>query len=362
MKPFVVILGLIGSAYGASRTTPPAGCITVAKSGGQFTTIQAAVNSLSTSASGKQCVFIQPGNYREQVLVSARTAQLTIYGYTTDDTSYTANAVTVVSNKSQKDGLNNDGTATLRVKAKGFRLYNVNVVNDYGEGSQAVALSAYADSGYYGNKFEGFQDTVLSNEGNQIYVKNQIIGATDFIFGQKARSWFERNDIRVVAKSLGYITGKCIFRHFTISEHNTLLAGPCSLILANRYLANGRDTNDNSGSYYVFNNCDVAGVSGQNVPAGAYYLGRPWRPYSRVVFQNTKMSAVINKAGWRDWSTSGAPPSTVFYGEFANSGAGSVPASRPGTIKKLSSAISISEVLGSSYASQAYFDQSYYSG
>ncbi|KAI9149899.1 pectinesterase [Paramyrothecium foliicola] len=332
MKSFILVLGLVASALAASRTSPPAGCITVAKSGGNFNTIQAAVNSLSTTASGKQCIFIQPGTYREQVLVNARTAQLTIYGYTTDDKTYAANGATIISNKSQKDGLNNDQTATLRVKAKGFRLYNVNVVNDYGEGSQAVALSAYADSGYYGNSFEGFQDTVLSNEGNQVYVENEIIGATDFIFGQRARSWFERNDIRVVAKSLGYIT------------------------------ANGRDSNDNAGSYYAFNNCDVAGVSGQNVPAGAYYLGRPWRPYARVVFQKTTMSAVVNKAGWRDWSTSGAPPSTVYYGEYANSGAGSVPASRPSTIKKLSAAVTIQEVLGSSYASQTYFDQAYFSG
>jgi pectinesterase len=331
MKYLSILSGLIASALAASRTSAPAGCITVAKSGGNFNTIQAAVNSLSTSAGGTQCIFIAQGSWREQVLVSARTAQLTIYGYTTDDTSYAANGATIINKKSQNDGVNNDNTATLRVKAKGFRLYNVNVDNDYGEGSQAVALSAYADSGYYGNTFRGFQDTVLSNEGYQVYVKNQIVGATDFIFGQRARSWFERNDIRVVAKSLGYIT------------------------------ANGRDSNDNAGSYYAFNNCDIAGVSGQNVPNGAYYLGRPWRPYSRVVFQNSRMSAVVNSAGWRAWDSSGAPPNTVFYGEVGNSGSGANINSRPSTIRRLGSPVSISEVLGGSYASQSYFDQAYFS-
>jgi hypothetical protein len=103
--------------------------------------------------------------------------------------------------------LNNDQTGTLRVKAAGFRLYNVNVNNSYGKGSQAIALSAQADSGYYGCAFMGYQDTLLSNEGYQLYVKCMISGATDFIFGQRASAWFEKCDIRVVTSTLSYITG-----------------------------------------------------------------------------------------------------------------------------------------------------------
>jgi pectinesterase len=140
----------VTAALAASRTTAPSGCITVKKSpgNGQFGTIQAAVNSLSTSASGTQCIFIDQGTYNEQVLVSSRNAQLTIYGYTTDTSGYSGNKVTITARKSQADGVNNDGSATLRVKAANFKLYNVNVANTYGKGSQAVALSAYADSGY----------------------------------------------------------------------------------------------------------------------------------------------------------------------------------------------------------------------
>lgn len=149
MKNLCVVFGLLSSALAASRTSAPSGCVTVAKSGGAFSTIQSAINSLSTSSSGSQCIFIQPGSYNEQVLVSSRSAQLSIYGYTSDDTSYAANTVTITFGLSQKDGLSNDETATLRVKAKGFRLYNINVVNSYGEGSQAVALSAAVNSGYY---------------------------------------------------------------------------------------------------------------------------------------------------------------------------------------------------------------------
>lgn len=135
----------------------------------------------------------------------------------------------------------------------------------------------------------------------------------------------------------------------------------CCSVLTNITLANGRDADDDAASYYAFSNCDIAGVSGQSVPDGAYWLGRPWKPYSRVVFQSTSMSSVINVAGWRDWSSNDAPPSTVFYAEYANSGAGSVPASRPSTVTILSSPIAIEEVLGSSYAGEAYFDQDYFS-
>lgn len=48
-----------------------------------------------------------------------------------------------------------------------------------GSGSQALALSAQADKqGYYGVKLQGYQDTLLANEGYQIYAKSYIDGAT----------------------------------------------------------------------------------------------------------------------------------------------------------------------------------------
>lgn len=65
-----LILNLLLGATGvlaASRTSPPSGCVHVAKSGGQYTTVQAAVNSLSTSSNAAQCIFIDQGTYTEQV-------------------------------------------------------------------------------------------------------------------------------------------------------------------------------------------------------------------------------------------------------------------------------------------------------
>ncbi|OHW99983.1 pectinesterase, partial [Colletotrichum incanum] len=257
----------------------------------------------------------------------SRTAQLTIYGYTADTSSYAGNKVTITAKKSQADGLNNDESGTLRVKAKNFRLYNVNVANTYGKGSQAVALSAYADSGYYGSQFTGFQDTVLSQQGNQLYSKCLIQGATDFIFGQKALAWFEKCDLRVVTNSIGYIT------------------------------AHGR-TSASEKSEYVFNNCNIAAASGNTVSNGAYYLGRPWREFAQVVFQKTSMSGVINSAGWKIWNDGDPRTSSVLFGEYQNSGIGSQ-GTRASFSKKLGSAVSISSILGSSYTSAGYYDASY---
>lgn len=208
MKSTIFSLALAAIVTAESRTSAPEGCLDVARSGGDYSTVQAAVDSLSTTDAADQCIFINPGTYTEQVLVSSRAAQLTIYGYTTDTASYSGNQVTITNNKSQDDGLSNDETATLRVKAANFKLYNVNVENSFGEGSQAVALSAYADSGYYASQFLGFQDTVLANKGSQLFAKCLIQGATDFIFGMEAAAWFEDVDIRVLARSIGYITGK----------------------------------------------------------------------------------------------------------------------------------------------------------
>ncbi|KAK7705798.1 hypothetical protein SLS64_007745 [Diaporthe eres] len=325
MKSLFALLSCATTALAASRTSAPAGCITVGSGG--YSTIQAAVNSLSTSASGTQCIFISPGTYKEQVLVSARSAQLTIYGSTTDTTGYAANSVTITGSKSQADGLSNDETATLRVKAANFKLYNVNVANTYGKGSQAVALSAYADSGYYGNAFTGYQDTLLANTGKQLYAGNLIQGATDFIFGQNAAAWFEDNDIRVVSASLGYIT------------------------------ANGRSSSSGT-SYYVFNNCDVAAASGNSVSNGVYYLGRPWGEYARVVFQKSSLSAVINSAGWRIWNTGDERTGHVTFGEYGNTGTGAS-GTRASFATKLSSSVAISTILGSSYASLGFYDAEY---
>ena len=124
-----------------SRTSAPSGALVVG-SGAKYTKIQDAVNALSTSSSTAQSIFIEAGTYNEQVLVPARKAALTIYGYTTDTSTYTANNI-ITHGIGLDTVASDDLTATLRVKAENFKMYNVNVKNTRGSGSQALALSAW---------------------------------------------------------------------------------------------------------------------------------------------------------------------------------------------------------------------------
>lgn len=268
MKSLLTLAALVTTVLAASRTSAPSGCIT-AGSGGTYSTIQAAVNSLSTTSTTAQCIFIEAGTYNEQVVVTSREAQLTFYGYTSDTTSYSANEVTITNDLSAADGLTDDETGTLRVQAANFKAYNINIANTYGEGSQAIALSAYADSGYYACQITGYQDTVLAEEGYQLYAQSYIEGATDFIFGQYSPAWFNECDIGVLAASEGTITGE------------SMEVG-VEMFIANTEPANGR-TSSSGTSYYVFVSCVlplstlflVAGTSLEDVRTATSWVRKP---------------------------------------------------------------------------------------
>ncbi|RPB24995.1 putative pectin methylesterase [Terfezia boudieri ATCC MYA-4762] len=331
MQYFSILYFLLSAAFykaveANSRTSPPRGALVVSKNAypGQFSTIQAALNALSVTSTAAQVIFIYPGTYNEQVYIAPRAAQLTIYGYTTDTSSYTSNSVTISYGRSQDNTPKNDETGTVRAWAKGLKIYNVNIVNSRGIGSQAVALSAQADKqGYYGVKLQGYQDTLLAQNGKQIYAKSYIDGAVDFVFGQKARVWFHIIDIRI--KGRGWVT------------------------------ANGRDSDSNN-SYYLFNQCNIDRASGESLAAQSSFLGRPWRSYSRVVFQNTYMSNIINSLGWDTWPNFTPSTKKLFYREYGNWGPGAT-GNRARFAGKLSHAVAITSILGSDYTSWA--DTSY---
>ncbi|KAH7015816.1 pectin lyase fold/virulence factor [Ilyonectria destructans] len=309
---------LVIGAFGAARTTAPSGAIVVAESGGDFTSIQEAVDSVSSSDA---VIFVQPGTYEEQVLIPDTVGALTIYGYTEDDQDYSKNQVILTHSLGADEAGSNDASGTLRAKNDGLKVYNINVVNSRGKGVQAIALSAYgSEQGYYGCQFSGYQDTILSNQGYHYFHGSYIEGATDFIFGQEAIAWFDSCTIGISGS--GYIT------------------------------ASGRDSEDNP-SWYVINKSTIEALSG--VDEGATYLGRPWRTYARVVFQNSELGSVVNAAGWKAWGDN--PTDNVYYGEFGNTGEGAS-GERASFSQELSSAVSIEDILGST----SWLDSDYISG
>ncbi|UZJ57050.1 hypothetical protein CBS101457_006370 [Exobasidium rhododendri] len=319
---FLLLTATVISCIGATQDT----VVTVSQSPqpGQFSTIQAAVDSLSTTEKGKQTIHIRRGTYREQVKIAKRKSHLKIVGESDESDSHTSSVVKIAFNASQADGSSNDASATLSVHASNFSMHNVEVINDYGAGSQAVALSAQGDKqAYYHCQFVGFQDTVLSERGRHYFHGCEIEGAVDFIFGQYARAWFEKCLIGVRSLKTGWIT------------------------------ASG--AKDPSGAWYVLNRCKIVAARGHSVPRHSVFLGRPWGKFAKVNVQHSFLSSIINPLGWSVWNEGDERTSNVHFREFDNDGPGAETKGRASFMSKSSRAVTLKRLFEDySWIEEAY--------
>ncbi|KAF2849033.1 carbohydrate esterase family 8 protein [Plenodomus tracheiphilus IPT5] len=318
-----------GSKY--SRTKPDRGALVVDGSGkypGSYLNISAAVLKLHNETSAQK-IFIFGGVYEEQVYFPPRRGPLTVQGETGDARGYKDNLVTITGNLSrQVPGLtSNDQTATVRLWHPNVKIYNLIISNTFGQastGGQALALSAQnTNQAFYGCKFTGYQDTIYANTGRQIYAKSYINGAVDFIFGLRAVAWFDKCDIESIGA--GYIT------------------------------ANGREAANNT-SFYVFNEVNVGGSSGVN----STVLGRPWRQWSRVVFQKSYLGDVVKPAGWSRWDNTQSVEN-VYYREFENLGPGAGVQGRVEWSGQLEREVKAAELFGKGFEKENWVDGKYLS-
>ncbi|CAK9172521.1 unnamed protein product [Ilex paraguariensis] len=172
-------------------------------------------------------------------------------------------------------------------------IHNVAPIPKPGDvGAQAVAIRIAGDqSAFWGCGFFGAQDTLHDDRGRHYFKDCYIQGSIDFIFGN-GRSFYE--DCQLTSISSPVPTG--------VKTINGAIT------------AHGRASNDeNSG--FAFVNCTVGGT-------GRTWLGRAWRPFSRVVFAFTSMSDIIAPEGWNDFNDP-SRDQTIFYGEYKCLGAGS---------------------------------------
>ncbi|KAH9876219.1 hypothetical protein J1614_004098 [Plenodomus biglobosus] len=319
------------SAEKQERTKPDRGALVVDASGkyaGSFLNVSAAVASLHNETTAQK-IFIFRGTYEEQVYFPRRNGPLTVQGETIDARGYQNNLVTITGNLSrQVPGLtSNDQTATVRLWSQNVKFYNLDISNTFGQastGGQALALSAQnTNQAFYGCKFTGYQDTIYANVGRQIYAKSYINGAVDFVFGLRARAWFDKCDIESIGP--GYIT------------------------------ANGREAANNT-SFYVFNEVSVRGSSGPS----STVLGRPWRQFSRVVFQKSYLGDVVKPEGWRRWDNT-QPLDNVYYREFQNYGPGANVTARVEWSGQLDKEVKATELLGEGFEKENWVDGTYLS-
>ncbi|EIM83832.1 carbohydrate esterase family 8 protein [Stereum hirsutum FP-91666 SS1] len=310
----------------SSRTTPPTGAFIVRSgttSSSEYASLTEAVAALPSGTSAVT-IFMYPGTYSEQVDITR--AAVTIMGYTEDPGSYTSNQVTITAGESAGTAGSDDASGTLRLHADDIALYNIDIKNTFGSGSQAIALSNYGNQvGVYACGLYGYQDTLLAEQGLQVYLQSYIEGAVDFIFGQTAQGYFEGNTLAV--SGTGCIT------------------------------ASGRD--EDNDAIYLFNHNTIIKASDATT-IDYTYLGRPWSDFAQVIFLNTEVETALEAALWMEWSSSEPNTDHVVFADYNTTGSG-VPSSldRPSWATALTSSEAADYTLSSALGTTSWVDSDY---
>ncbi|MCO5553191.1 hypothetical protein L7F22_006712 [Adiantum nelumboides] len=266
--------------------------VIVAKDGsGSYTTVTAAVNAIPLGFPGRYVIYIKKGVYKEVLNVTKDQKNVTFVGDGIHKTIITGNR-----NVASGD-YNTFRTSTVGIAGNGFFGRDLTFRNTAGpSGHQAVALRAGADYVvFYRCSFEGYQDTLYALSSRQFYRECQIHGTVDFIFGNA----------------------------IAVFQNCVLVARLPMKGQQNTYTAQGRQLEaDVSG--YSFHNCTLKADA--NLTQANYtvqtYLGRPWKEYSRTVFIQSKLQALVHPKGWLPWNDSNPYTDTVYYGEYGNRGGG----------------------------------------
>jgi len=269
-----LLCGLFVTAQGQSSKRT---IVVAADGSGDFKTIQQAVDQVPDTNTRPVVIRIKPGVYSEQLRVSAGKRFITFRG---ED----AKSTVITYKLSAQQAGNTRLAFTAYVNASDFRAENVTFENSFGVGSQAVALFVDAERATFENcRFLGWQDTLFVNGSRHLFKNCYIEGHVDFIFGT-ASAVFENCHIH--SKGAGYVTA-----HYRLSNEES--------------------------TGFVFVRCRL---TGQDTGKGVF-LGRPWRPYARVVFIECWLDSHIKPEGWDNWRDP-AREKTAWFAEYKSKGPG----------------------------------------
>lgn len=252
---------------------------------GDFVTIQEAVNSVRDFTPVPRVIRVKEGVYREKVEIPSWKCDITLQGEAPEKT------IICYDDYAALNQMGTFRTYTLLVCGNRVVLENLTIENRAGRVGQAVALHVEGDRVVVRNcRLLGNQDTLFTGNENsrQYYDRCYIEGTTDYIFGP-ATCWFDRCTLH--SKSDSYITAAS-----TPKDH------PYG---------------------YVFYRCDLTASD----EVSKVYLGRPWRPYSAVVFWECRMGKHIRPEGWHNWRNA-ENEKTARYMEYNSKGEGVNPCSR----------------------------------
>jgi pectinesterase len=257
-------------------------------SSANFVTIQQALDHAPEAPHGRIYISIVPGTYSERIHVTQNRPRVTLLGLGKDPSE-----VVIVASQNAKSAGGTFFTETAEINGENFEADNVTFQNDAGPTGQAVAISVRSDRAVFKHcRFLGDQDTLFADYGRQYYVDSYIEGGVDFIFGN-ATAVFERDEIHEIRP--GYLT------------------------------AQSRTAEEQTTGYVIDHSKVTSGI--ELVSSRGFYLGRPWRLYSRVVVMNTELPGDLVDEGWSAWGKADPVP-RAFYAEFNNSGPGWRPKER----------------------------------
>jgi pectinesterase len=278
----------------------------------EFPTIQMAMDhhpfaGIGTDGKpGRVFIEISPGVYHERVIVTQNHTNITLIGMGKSPAD-----VVITNSLNAKQAGGTFFTETVEVNGAGFEADNITFENTAGNTGQAVAAAVRADRSIFKHcRFLGHQDTLFADYGRQYYIDSYIEGGVDFIFGN-ATAVFDRTEIH--ANGRGYLTAQSR----TSPQQNT------GYVILNSKVTSG---------------IGEAAATGSTEPAReTISLGRPWRPFSRVIYIHTELPANVIPQGWNAWGRTPGTPQ-AFYAEFKNTGPGANPSARVPWSRQLTAA------------------------
>ena len=266
--------------------------------GGDFSSLQAALNSTSGRPSLGRVTLVLRGTFRERVLVQNFSLGLDIVplpGAARPLIIYNVSGAGG-SGCSGAGGPGTFGSYTMQLLSSDIRVRGVDIANsacgyNHKVAGQSVALDVRGDrAAFFDVRLWGSQDTLYTGAQRSYFADAFVNGSCDAIFGEGS-AVFERAEIRM---------------NFTVTAQK-----------------------GNGSTAYLFLNSTVDTLEGGG---GTLVLGRPWGSLARTVFSGCYLGPGIAKVGWDDWHHSCGNTgwcNATFYAGFNNSGPGYAPSAWP---------------------------------
>lgn len=274
--------------------------VVAADGSGDFRTVQEAINAVPALRAKRTYIFIKKGTYKEKLVLPPTATNVTFIGEEVTQTVLTFDDYASRKNRFGEE-MGTSASASFFIYGDGFEALNLTFENSAGRVGQAVAVRIDGDRVKFENcRFLGNQDTLYPHgKASRQYYKNCYIeGTVDFIFGWSAAVF---DSCEVFCKSGGYVTAA--------------------------------STEEDSPVGFVFRHCKITG----SAPENSVYLGRPWRPYAKVVYLYCELGDIIRPEGWHNWDKP-EREATSFYAEYGNTGPGANLDQRVGWMHKLTNA------------------------